>query len=262
MHNMDRVQLESAWESPYGETGYGQETGYGAYETGYEQESPYGETYGETYGESYGETYGETYGEASFYEGPFSEAEEMELAVELLGVSSEAELDQFIGKLISKAGRFLKRSPFGRALGGALKSVARVALPAAGAALGSIVPGVGTAIGGTLASAAGKALGLELEGLSPEDREFEIARRFVRLAGDAILEAESAPPNAPPQAVAQNAINSAAQKHAPGLVGGGVPGQRTGGPGMAGAGMAGGGPRRANRGTWVRRGRVIILVGV
>src|SRR5215831_17390904 len=34
-------------------------------------------------------------------ESPFSEAEEMELAAELLGISSEEELDHFLGKLIS-----------------------------------------------------------------------------------------------------------------------------------------------------------------
>src|SRR5262249_27179855 len=150
---------------PYGEAEYGQGIGYETYDTGYEEESPYGEVYGET-----------------GFEGPFSEAEEMQLASELLEIGSEAELEQFLGKLISGVGRVFKRSPIGRALGGALKSVARGALPAAGAALGSVVPGVGTAIGGTLASTAGRALGLELEGLSPEDREFEVARRFVRLA--------------------------------------------------------------------------------
>jgi hypothetical protein len=237
MHNMDRMQLETTWESPYGEAEYGQETGYETYETGYEQESPYGEVYGET-----------------GFEGPFSEAEEMELATELLEIGSEAELEQFIGKLISRAGRFLTRSPFGRAIGGALKSVARVALPAAGAALGSIVPGVGTAIGGTLASAAGRALGLELEGLSPEDREFEVARRFVRLAGDTAMNAAAAPPGTPPQVVAQNALAAAAQKHAPGLVPGGFPGGFPGGrPGGRG---------RAARGVWTRRGQTIVLHGV
>jgi hypothetical protein len=233
MHNMDRMQLGTAWESPYGEAEYGQQIGYETYDTGYEEESPYGEVYGET-----------------GFEGPFSEAQEMELATELLEVSSEAELDQFLGKLISGVGRFFKRSPIGRALGGALKSVARVALPAAGAALGSIVPGVGTAIGGTLASTAGRALGLELEGLSPEDREFEIARRFVRLAGDAAMNAAAAPPGTPPEVVAQNALAEAAQKHAPGLVPGGQPG-----------GMPGG-RRRAARGVWTRRGSTIVVHGV
>jgi hypothetical protein len=41
---------------------------------------------------------GEVYGEMGL-ESPFSEAEEFELAAELLSVSSEAEMDEFLGKL-------------------------------------------------------------------------------------------------------------------------------------------------------------------
>jgi hypothetical protein len=47
--------------------------------------------------------YGET--EWGAETGVFSEAETQELAAELLGVSSEAELDRFLGDLIKKAGR-------------------------------------------------------------------------------------------------------------------------------------------------------------
>ena len=48
-------------------------------------------------------------------EGVFDEATEMEMASELLAVSDEAELDQFLGGLIKKAGRAIGR--FGRARG-------------------------------------------------------------------------------------------------------------------------------------------------
>ena len=47
----------------------------------------------------------------------FNEMEEMELAAELLEVTDEAELDQFLGKLLKKAGRAVGRSaekPAGR----------------------------------------------------------------------------------------------------------------------------------------------------
>ncbi len=47
-----------------------------------------------------------------------------------------------------------------------------------------------------LASAAGRMFGLELEGLSVEDREFEVARRLVRFALTATKNALSAPPAA------------------------------------------------------------------
>src|SRR5262249_29163687 len=50
----------------------------------------------------------------------FGEAQQMELAMELLEVRDEAELDRFLGSLISSAGRALGkvvRSPVGRAIG-------------------------------------------------------------------------------------------------------------------------------------------------
>lgn len=65
----------------------------------------------------------------------FSEAEAMELAGELLEITNEAELDRFLGDLVSKAGRALGtvvRSPIGQAVGGWLKGAAKSALPLAG----------------------------------------------------------------------------------------------------------------------------------
>ncbi|HEV7514827.1 MAG TPA: hypothetical protein VGR07_00875 [Thermoanaerobaculia bacterium] len=154
--------------------------------------------------------------------GVFDEVQEMELAAELLEVSNEQELEYFLGKLISTASRAIgsiARSPIGQALGPALKKIAKTALPIAGAALGNFVlPGVGGALGGKLASAAGNLFGLELEGLSPQDREFEVARRFVRLGGAATQRAMRLPPNLPVQRVVRSALITAARKHAPGLL--------------------------------------------
>jgi hypothetical protein len=91
--------------------------------------------------------------------------------------------------------------------------------------------------------------------MSPEDQEFEVARRFVRLAGDAVRQAATTPAGSSPQAVAQAAIMAAAQRHAPGLLG-----QATTG-GTNGAGAAGAsGQRRTGR--WVRRGKGIYLLGI
>ena len=155
-------------------------------------------------------------------EAVFDEVHEMELAGELLEVSNEAELEYFLGKLIKGAGKAIGgfvKSPIGKALGGALKSVAKKALPIAGSALGNLVlPGVGGAIGGKLASAAGNLFGLELEGLSPQDREFEVARRFVRFAGAAAGKAARTPPSIAPMKAAKVAVVSAARRHAPGLL--------------------------------------------
>jgi hypothetical protein len=224
---------EGAYEGGY-ETGY--ETGYEAgYETGYESEVM------------------------------LSEADELELASELLEVTNEQELDRFLGKLVSRAvkgiGKVVK-SPIGRALGGVLKKAAKVALPIAGRAAGAFFGGpAGAMIGGQLASTAGRMFGLELEGLSSEDAEWEVARRYVRFASSAASRAASAPSSAAPQVAARSAAIAAARRHAPGLLkvlrpqGQGAPGQ---GNGSSGAGISAGG----RRGNWYHRDRRIVLVGV
>ncbi len=193
--------------------------------------------------------------EGEYHEGesPFGEAEEAELAAELLGVTTEAELDHFIGDLIKKAGRAVGgfvRSPIGQALGQGLRGIARQALPSVGRMIGSRIGGpAGGQIGQQLAGAAGRFFGLELEGLSQEDREFEVAKQFVKLAGTACKNAVTAPAGASPQAVVSSALNAAAQQFAPGLVGG------------AGAAAA---PGRAGKATgrWIRKGRTIMVLGV
>lgn len=126
--------------------------------------------------------------------GVFSEEEELQLAMELLEVSSEEELEQFLGKVFKSVWKGVKKvgstiAKVAKPLGGALKAVAKTALPFVGGALGSMIPipGVGTALGSALGRAASNALELELEGEAeaPADRELELARRFVRIAGQA-----------------------------------------------------------------------------
>ena len=93
MHDIDRIRLETQSET-------------GVFEAGpFEAEATYGET-------------GEVFGEA----------EQLELASELLGVTSEAELDRFLGDLIGRAGKAIGkfvRSPEGQAIGGILKGAAK-----------------------------------------------------------------------------------------------------------------------------------------
>jgi hypothetical protein len=178
--------------------------------------------------------------------GVFNESEEMELAAELLEVRDEAELEQFLGDLIKKAGNAIGKvvkSPIGQAIGGVLKAAAKKALPIAGAALGGMVGGpLGAQLGGGLANMAGSALGLELEGLTSEDREFEAAKQFVRFAGDTVKNAV-AQPQANPVAAASTGAQQAAQVHAPGLLGAGP-------------------SQGASSGRWERRGGNIIVIGV
>lgn len=192
------------------------------------------------------------------FETVFDEATEMEFASDLLEVTDDDELEEFLGKLIKRAGRTLGRfvrSPTGRSLGRALKGIAKTALPAFGRAFGTMVPpGFDTSMGGVLGQSAGRLFGLELEGLSPEDQEFEVARRIVRLAGDAVKKASSMPSSTEPHRAAKIAIKTAASKTAPGLL---HPGRQSG--------MSAAGPRYGigtNAGRWVRRGRRIVILGV
>jgi hypothetical protein len=191
-------------------------------------------------------------GQGMTAESPFDEAEEMELAAELLEISDEAELDQFLGKLIKKAWKGIRKvgGAVLRPLGGALKAVAKKALPFVGGALGSFIPipGVGTAVGSALGGALSKALELEYEGLDPEDKEFEMARSFVRVAGAAAKQAAQAQPGVDPQTAVRNALVSAARRQAPALaqMGMAAPGTKTG-------------ARRSGR--WIRRGQAIVILG-
>jgi len=61
--------------------------------------------------------------------------------------------------------------------------------------------------------------GMELEGLSPEDKEYEVARQFIRLAADTIRNASAAAhTGAPPAVTAAAAFTQAAGHYAPGLL--------------------------------------------
>jgi hypothetical protein len=199
-------------------------------------------------------------------ESPLDEVEEMELANELLAVSNEEELDQFLGKLFKKVGKGLRKfgkgiGRFVRPLGGLLKGIAKKALPFVGGALGSFIPipGVGTAVGSALGSAASKLLEVDLEGMDNEDQEFELARRFVRMASAATAKAAATSPDADPKAAAIRAIKAAAQQLGAGdrEMDGEIPSRRAIG-GVPGAS----GPRRRGRaGRWYRRGNAVVLVG-
>jgi hypothetical protein len=91
--------------------------------------------------------------------------------------------------------------------------------------------------------------------LEQEDREFEGAKQFVRLGADTVKQAAVASPAADPRAVAQNAAIAAANKHAPGLLGGAARAM----PGAMPGAMAG---MRGRTGRWMRRGNKIVLYGV
>jgi hypothetical protein len=213
MHDIDRTQRELEMEHEH-ELGHEHEH---EHEHEAEGEAFLGALFGEAEHEHEMEL--ETEHEA---ESPLSETQEMELASELLEVSNETELEYFLGNLFKSAargvGNFI-RSPTGRALGGMLKGVAKKALPIAGRALGTYFGGpLGGQIGGKLGGFASNLFEMELEGLSHEDREFEVARRVVRLGAAAARRAVALPRTAPPKVRAVKALKSAARVYAPGLL--------------------------------------------
>jgi hypothetical protein len=207
MHDIDRTSFEMSGEG-----------------------SPYGEF------ELEGELPGGT------YDRPFSEAELDELALELLQVRDEQELDQFLGSLLSKAasaiGKFV-RSPAGNALKGILKTAISSAVPVLGGVVSSLIPagGAGADVGAAIKSE------LEFEGVPTENRDVEAAKKVIEVGGVAAQQVAAMPPNAPPQA-AVDALQSAAQQQ-------GVP---AGGPPS--------GDSQPTSGEWYRRGRTIVIVGL
>ena len=190
------------------------------------------------------------------------EVEEMELAAELLEVTDEEELEQFLGKFIKRIGRKVKkfvRSPIGGALVNVLKGAALSAVPGLGPVVGAATA-IGSAMKGSAAEPdaqptpeeAAEIFGLELEGLSPEDQEFEVARRFVRFGAEAVAQAANSNESGGPERTANQAVETAARQHAPGLARRGKGSEQ----------RTRGGDSSRQRGRWERRGRHIILFDV
>jgi hypothetical protein len=194
------------------------------------------------------------------------EATEVQLASELLEAQSSGELDRFLGDVFGQAagavgraaGAFV-RSDAGQALGGILRDAARQSLPVLGRAAGQWLGGSsGGDIGADVARAAGDYFGLELEGLSEQEAEFEAYRAFVRFVWCAALLAASGPRDYSPSTTARRAIAEAARRYAPGLLSWFTDGDRPRATGF-GRGRASIG---GNEGRWQRRGGSIVLLDV
>ena len=188
-------EMEDSFESLGEQEAYGG-NGEASY---YEQErnGPQSGIYGEAEG-----GYAQAGQEA---ESVFDETEEMELAADMLSLGSEMELDQAIGKLMHNAASAVGGSisrDVGMALGSAIKAAAQQAAP----------------ISGTPSAASGELFGIETEGLSGEDQEFEIMRRFVRFAGAAAGRAARGPRGINPRSIVRSALFRAARRWAPGLL--------------------------------------------
>jgi hypothetical protein len=150
--------------------------------------------------------------------------EEMQHAAELLDRVDEGELSGYLVELIDRAGRRADQ-PVRRALATILERTARRLVRQTGA-----LP----------VASAGRVFGLELEGLSPEDQAFEVARHFVRFASEAADRAGRGADVGSPEAQARRAARSAARTLAPGLL-----------PALSGDNSTG---------AWVRRARQLTVL--
>ncbi len=184
-----------------------------------------------------------------------TEEQEIDLAAELLSVSDDRELDQFLGGLLKKA-----KGAIGPALKKYLIPLAKKALPIAGTAVGGFFGGpVGAKIGGKLGSFATKLFEVDFESMDGEAQEMEVARSFVRLANAAANNAATASRTADPNQAAKAALAKAAKTYAPGLVR-----QSTGAGNSIVSSTAGSNvvPRRRKSGRWIRKQGRIVLLGV
>lgn len=126
------------------------------------------------------------------------ELTELDLASSFLDAVDTRQVDRFVGLLIDRIGAAGPRHALA-AIRPHLQSVAKLA----GQAVHT----------GTESEASIGLFGSELEGLSNEDQEFEIARRYVRFALAAIGAATAVPAAAP-----DVPLRWAARQHAPGLL--------------------------------------------
>lgn len=169
-----------------------------------------------------------------------ADTDAQELALELLQVQDEDELDEFLGSLVKSAaragGRFL-RSGVGQKLVGAAKNLAKRHLPSVAANIGGHFAGdVGRRIGGKVGSFAASQLEVD-------DSELEAAKTLVKAVVNAGKTAASADATTPAALVAKSALTQALKQQ------GGI-----GGAGASGA--------KHSRGQWIRRGTRIVLLGV
>ncbi|MBD2722548.1 hypothetical protein [Hymenobacter armeniacus] len=164
-------------------------------------------------------------------------------------------LPQLAGQYGGQAGAALGGRA-GAALGGRLGPVGARAGQWAGSKAGGYAGSaagnwVGTQAGNFLADNAKKVFGLELEALSPESQEQEIARAYVRFASDVARRANRAlrrNPRLRPGALGRQVLTATAPYYAPGLLNGSL---QLSGP-----------ARRANCGRWERRDGVVVLYGL
>ncbi|PHV14629.1 hypothetical protein CSQ90_22040 [Janthinobacterium sp. BJB303] len=166
---------------------------------------------------------------------PLQQEDELALAAQLLEVPAPQGFDAFLARLLdaTAAGRQLRGTPLERPLRGLLGQALAPMLPLHGGPAQA------------LRQRAARIFGMELEGLSPEDKEFELARHVVHLI-DAVNTqlAQDGAARGAPAARVEAALLQAARTQAPGLL-------------KHAAHMPG---RRQDGGRWRREGGHIVVL--
>ena len=147
-------------------------------------------------------------------------SQDIEQASGLLNVTNETELEAFlrwlIGEVARRSGRTLSADS-ARAVLAVVKKTAEQTLPTLTTVLGAGMEPA-SRLGESPVATAARVYGLELEGLSAEDRDFEIALQLIRFAQDATRRATNPPSALPAAAAVSAAVEGAAREFAPGLL--------------------------------------------
>lgn len=166
-------------------------------------------------------------------------------ATRLLEMTSHSELEALLDGVLSRAalaaGAGLPPAT-ARAVALAtkqgLRGLGRTVLPVAGRSFDAWVRPGGDSQGAAATLHVSRLLGLPVEGLSTEDREYEIATAYVRFAHVAARRAFRLARSAPPEVAADRALASARRETFPAL------------------------RPRVRRGRWRRRGPQIVVEGL
>lgn len=144
---------------------------------------------------------------------PSTELDELELASAFLEASNGSQLGAVVNRLLRRGATLA-----GKPIDPQVAQLLGPRLARAGHSVRNLLaPPAGRSDAGDTSEAMERITGAELEGLSPEDQEFETALAFVRFAMEAGRTAAKAPATQPPAAIATAAARVAARRYAPGL---------------------------------------------
>ena len=148
--------------------------------------------------------------------------DEREFAADMLELEDERGIAEFLASLVAKTatgGPRLLHTALGQSLVGALEQAARRVLPIHSTSLsGPTSNALGVTSVNDLKRKAAELFGIELEGLSSEDKEFALAQQFVRFAADTIRRSTDSETRGDPSRTVEAALVQAAREHAPGLL--------------------------------------------